>query len=100
MCQNAALFGNGLTFYFIISTYCAFIDHADKHQVAHKVEFNPGSIMSTSVQNILPDSRCDRIHSSLIAGHCFADGYVGKQQVGWKRILSRVLVKIIPGKHG
>ena len=34
--------------------------------------------------SILDDSHCNRIHSSLIAAHCFDNGYVGKQPVAWK----------------
>ena len=28
---------------------------------------------------------CDRIHCSLLAVHCFNDGYMGRQLVAWKQ---------------
>ena len=41
----------------------------------------------------IDDNRCDRIHSSLIAVHCFADGYVGKQPVAWEEYCAEYCLK-------
>ena len=42
----------------------------------------------------IDDSHCDRIRSSLIAVHCFDNGYgVGKQPVAWKNYCAEYWLK-------
>ena len=41
----------------------------------------------------IDDSHCDRIHSSLTSVHCFDNGYVGNQQVGWKECCAEYWLK-------
>ena len=48
----------------------------------------------------IDESHCDRIYSSVTAFRSFRNDYVGKAASGLERILCRVLVKKIPGKHG
>ena len=43
--------------------------------------------------NILSDSHCDRIYSSLAAVRCFDNGYVGKQQVVRKEYCAEYWLK-------
>ena len=33
---------------------------------------------------MIDSSHCDTFHSAFTAVHCFDNGYVGKQPVGWK----------------
>ena len=66
-----------------VSLYGIELSHCHGNYFENLQKLN-GIIQRTNTLKLYTDSHCDRFHSSLTAGHCFNNEYMGKQPVALK----------------